>query len=73
MSAGQADNGEPTHTVTSPDAAPGPEHDMEDITPTLGFFDDIFDLSPSYVQDISWSMQPVGMFDEWSSGERISS
>lgn len=44
---------------------------MQDImSPSLGLFNDIFDLSPSCVQDISWSMQPAAIFDDWTAGER---
>lgn len=65
---------EATDMSESPEANLGLDHGIQDtITPTLGFFDDIFDdLSPSYVQDIGWTMRPTGLFDDWSSGERQS-
>lgn len=64
MTAGQPDGSEMTDMSASPDLNPGLDHDM------LGFFDDMFDVSLPYVQDISWAMQPGGMFDDWNAGER---
>lgn len=71
MPAGQADLNEHTDDSESPELQPGLDHSMQDImSPTLSFFNDIFDLSPSYVEDISWSMRPTAMFEDWNAGER---